>query len=133
VTAFLDTSIVVRYVTNDPPHLADISAAIIEGDEDLTITGVAIAETAHVLRSVYALPREAIVDALMLLLRLQNIDTFEFGKPLVIQALLMSRPSGRVSLPDALIWAAARAAGDATVYSLDRHFPADGIEVRDTP
>jgi hypothetical protein len=45
----------------------------------------------------------------------------------------MCRDSGRVSIPDALIWAAARSAGNTPVYTLDRRFPADGIEVLHAP
>lgn len=129
----LDTSVVVRYFTGAPPESAQVSRRIIDDEDDLAITDVALAEVAYVLRTAYRLPREDIVDALIALLERANIDTFRLDKALVIQALLLCRPSGRVSFPDALIWAAARASGGATVYTFDQRFPADGIEVRDTP
>lgn len=131
--ALLDTSLLVRYLTDDPPHLADIAADVVEGLPDLEVTGVALAETAHVLASFYRLPRDEIVDTLVELLGRDNVDVFEFDKGLVIQALLLCRDCGRVSIPDALIWAAARSAGGLAVYSLDRRFPADGIEVLPPP
>ena len=81
----------------------------------------------------YSLPRETVVDVLIALLERENIDTFRLEKPLALQALQLCRPSGRISFPDTLIWAAARPAGGATVYSLDRRFPSDGIEVRSAP
>jgi predicted nucleic acid-binding protein len=100
---------------------------MIEREDNLVVTGVAVAETAHVLTSYYRLSREVIVDHLVELLRRDNIDTFCVEKSLVIEGLLMCRPSGRVSIPDALIWAAARSS-DTPVYTLDRRFPTTGIE-----
>ena len=49
MTALLDTSIVVRYLTNDPPAMAMVGAEVIEGEENLRITDVVLAETAYVL------------------------------------------------------------------------------------
>jgi len=34
VSGFLDTSMVVRYLTGDPPDLADLAGRVIDGDED---------------------------------------------------------------------------------------------------
>ncbi|MYB41656.1 MAG: type II toxin-antitoxin system VapC family toxin [Chloroflexi bacterium] len=119
----------VRYLTGDPPDLADVSARVIDGEDPLLITDIVLVETAYVLRSEYDVPREAIVDHLIALLRKASIDTFRLDTHLVIEALLLCRPSGRVSFGDALIWAAARSEPDSIVYSLDRRFPDDGITV----
>ncbi len=125
----LDTSILVRYLTGDPPHLAEISAQVIDGDRTLLVTDVVIVETAYVLQSVYRVPRTAIVDSLMALLRKANLHTFRLQKDLVLSALLLCRPSGRVSFADALVWAAARSQVGAAVYSLDQRFPTEAITV----
>jgi hypothetical protein len=63
-------------------------------------------------------------------LQKQNIRPFALDKSTVLQALLLCRPSGRVSFTDALIWAAAHETEDKVVYSLDERFPRDGVEVR---
>ena len=132
MSALLDTSMLVRYLTGDPPDLADASAQVIDGDDPLLITDVVLVEAAYVLRSEYDVPRDAIVDHLIALLRKANIDTFRLDKHLVIEALLLCRPSGRVAFGDALIWAAARSEPDSIVYSLDRRFPGEGITVLDS-
>ena len=44
----------------------------------------------------------------------------------------MCRPSGRVSIADAMIWAAARTDRASAIYTFDRRFPGDGIEIRQT-
>ena len=125
----VDTSMLVRYLTGDPPALADRSAKIIDGESDLLITDVVLVETAHVLTSVYGVSREVVVEHLAALLRKENIGVFRLPKELVIEALHLCRPSRRVSFADALIWAAARA-GKATVFTLDERFPREGIAVR---
>lgn len=134
MSALLDTSVVVRYLTGAPPDLAIHSARVIDGEPDLLITDVVIAETAYVLSSVYGISREAVVDRLLRFLRRENIDTFRLPKETVILALLLCRPSGRVSIADALTWAAARAT-DTPIHSLDARFPGEGVTLlpRDAP
>jgi len=130
LSGFLDTSVVVRYLTGDPPESAEQAAKIIDGVDDLLITDVVLTETAYVLTSVYQVPREIVVDHLIAFLQKENISPFALDKSLVLLALLLCRPSGRVSFADAMVWAAARSAGSRVVYSLDKRFPGDGIEVR---
>lgn len=125
----LDTSMLVRYLTGDPPDLATVSAGVIDGEEELLVTDVVLAETAYVLTSVYRVPRDLVVDHLIALLRKANIDTFRLDKDVVLEALLLCRPSGRVSFADALVWAAARSEAGTRVYSFDERFPDDGITV----
>ena len=129
MSAFLDTSIVVRYLIGEPQELAEQAAEIIERDENLKITGVAIVESAYVLTSVYEIEREIVVDNLMNFIQRKNISPYAMEKSLVLQALLLCRPSGRVSFADAMIWASARSTGSKIVYSLDNRFPSDGIEI----
>ncbi len=127
--ALLDTSVVVRYLTGDPPHLAARAARIIDGTHALAVSDVVIAETAYVLSTVYGVPRPALVDALVAFLQKRNVTSLRLDKGAVIQGLLLARPSKRVSFADAMVWAAARSAREA-VYSFDDRFPAEGIELR---
>ena len=130
MTAFVDTSLLVRYLIGDPPDIAAVVIPIIDGEENLLVPSSVITETAYVLGSVYKLRRETIVDHLVDLFHKRNIDTYGLDKAIVVQALLMCRPSGRVTFDDALLWAAARSSGVNVVYALDKRFPEDGIEVR---
>ena len=130
MSGFLDTSMVVRYLTRDVPEMAGQAAQVIDGEEELWISGVVIAEACHVLRSVYLMSRERVIDHLMDFLGKQNIFCHGLDKGTVLQGLLMCRPSGRVSVADAMIWAVARSSGRNVVYSFDESFPSDGIEVR---
>lgn len=127
---FIDTNVALRYLTNHPSDQAEVAASIVDEAGDLWITDVVITETAYVLRDIYAVGREDIVDRLMNFVRKPNISVYGIDKDLVLEGLMMCRPSGRVSFGDAMVWAAARAAGAGVVYTFDRRFPSDGIEVR---
>lgn len=120
----------VRYLTGDPPEMAEQAAGIIDEVGDLWITDVVLAETAYVLTTVYQIPRDVAIDHLSALIQKENISPYALDKGLVLQALLLCRPSGRVSFADAMVWAAARSAASTVVYSLDERFPNQGLEVR---
>ena len=130
MSGLLDTSMLVRYLTGDPQDLAERAAQVIDQEENLQVNDVVIAETAYVLNSVYKVPRETVVDYLILFLQKSNIQPFGLEKDTLLQALLLCRPSGRVSFADALVWAAARSTEAKVVYSLDERFPREGVQVR---
>ena len=104
MSGFLDTSAVVRYIFGDLEGLAQAATDIVDGEQELWITDVVQAEASYVLSSVYQLSRALIVDQLIEFVQKQNIIVYAISKGLLIQALLMCRPSCRVSVADALIW-----------------------------
>jgi hypothetical protein len=55
VSGYLDTSMAVRYLVRDVPEMAEQAATVIDGEEILWITGVALVEADYVMRSVYLL------------------------------------------------------------------------------
>lgn len=126
---FLDTSVVVRYLTNDPPDMAARAARIIDSDAELLLTDGILGEVAYVLLKRYKVPRAVVVDNLIALVRKRNMTVWRIEKDVAIQALQLCRPSGRVSFADALLWAAAHSSGIISVYSFDERFPSGGITV----
>ena len=126
---FIDTNIVVRYLTGTPPEQAEEATRIIE-TRSLQIPSVVFTETAYVLASQYQFSRERAIDGLISLVLRDNTSVYSMDKDLVLRALRMCRPSGRVSVADAMIWAAARSAGALTIYTFDRRFPSEGLELR---
>ena len=127
---FLDTSVVIRYLVNDDRALAERAERIVVGDTELSLTDGTLAEIAHVLTRVYGIPRAAVVDGLILLIRRPNVRLHGLDLALTIQAFQLCRPSGRVSFADALLWASARTAGATVIYTFDERFPADGLAIR---
>lgn len=108
--------------------MAEAASRIVDEHDHLTVTSEVIAETFHVLSAVYGVPRVVTIDHLVELLRKENVSVHLLEKATVITGLMMCRPSTRVSVVDALIWAAARTAG-STVFSFDRRFPSTGVTV----
>jgi len=130
MSGLIDTNIIVRYLIRQPEHLAAEARELIEHEAGLQVTDAALAEAGYVLTRFYRMPREVVVDNLIALIQRQNIEAFRLEKDAVVRALLLCRPSGRVSFADALIWAAARSTEEKVVYTQDARFPRDGIEVR---
>ncbi|MEA3336284.1 MAG: PIN domain-containing protein [Chloroflexota bacterium] len=126
--AFIDTSVVFRYLTNDPPAMAAVAARLIDSDQPLILSEVILAETAYVLSSVYDIPRVAVVDALSAFIQRRNIRLLNLSKPRALEALRLCRDSKRHSFADALLWAEASHSGIQRVFSFDDRFPAEGLE-----
>jgi predicted nucleic-acid-binding protein len=128
--AFVDASVMLRYLTAEPAGMAAHAQSLIESDVELRITETALLETTYTLQRFYGIPRPQVVDLLVDFLQRENIVVHGLDKTLMLSALLLCRPSGRVSFGDALIWATARHAAPSTVYTFDRRFPSGGIEAR---
>jgi predicted nucleic acid-binding protein len=128
---FLDTNTLARYLIRDNPSMTDRAAALIDSNRPLRVSVVVLAETGYLLTSFYRIERARAVDALVDLLNRDNIEAHEIETDLAIHALRLCQPSGRVSFADALMWAVARSAAPARVWSFDVRFPAEGIELRE--
>lgn len=126
---FLDTSIIVRYITGDPPHMAEIAARLLDDGGPLILSEIALLETAHVLAKVYRVPRSAVVDALVALVQKSNLRLAVLPKTRVVEALLLCRDSNRYSLPDVMLWAEARDMKVEPLYTFDGRFPSQGLAV----
>lgn len=126
----LDTCVVARYLVGDAPDLARRAAALIDSDRPLGIALVVIAELGYLLTRHYGVDRARVVAALADLLSRANIEAHGAPTEVAIEALQMCAPSGRVSFADAMLWAAARAAPNARVWTFDEAFPPGGISVQ---
>lgn len=124
----LDTSVVVRYLTDDPPEMAARAALLIDSRTALAISDLVLVESAYVLTGVYGIDRSEVADALAALMLRSNIVCPHLSVALVVRALQLAGQSGRVSFADALIWAGARQA-EAPVATFDRRFPTEGLEL----
>ena len=129
MTSFLDTNILLRYLTGEPPEQAEIAAAIIDGTGDLWVTMTSVEETSYILTRSLGIPRNEVVETLVAFLDRERIIPYAIDKEYLIHGLLMCLPSEGISVADALTWAAARTANAEVVYSFDENFPAEGVQV----
>ena len=124
---FIDTSVIVRYLTDDPPAMAEAAERLIDSEQPLILSEVILAETAYVLSSVYDIPRAVIVDSLSAFIQRRNIRLLNLPKPLALDALRLCRESKRYSFADALLWAEVHHDGSQRIFTFDQRFPATGL------
>lgn len=125
----VDTNILVRYLTGEPPVQSEAAARVLDGEAPIAIAPLILAETAYVLRSVYGVSREDVAAALVDLVQRVNVQVLGVETSLVVQAMGLCRASGRVSFTDALLWAQAREL-DQPIWTFDKDFPMDGVQIR---
>ena len=125
----VDTSVVVRYLVGTPEGQAERAAELIESDAEIGLSVLVLAESSHVLRSFYRVPRADVVDRLIDLLTRANLSTIEISKSDAVEALVRARSFDSAPVTDALIAAVARASGAQPVYTFDARFGRLGASV----
>jgi predicted nucleic acid-binding protein len=130
MTAFLDTNILVRHVTGDPPELAARATRFLATAEDLLLPDLILAEVAYVLESFYETPRSQGAEILRSVLAFPAIQ--------VVDAELLHRAVevydlDRLDFADAYLVASAERTGVATIVSFDRSIDRVGTVDRIEP
>lgn len=124
-----DTSVVVRYLVGSPAGQARRAARLIDGSETVALAIVVLVETAHVLRTQYGVARSAVIEALLELVRRDNVVVLGLSTDEVTDALVRARAMPGRPIPDALITAMARAAGAVPLHTFDRTMSRYGVPV----
>src|SRR5207249_7921029 len=96
------------------------AAELVDSDQEIGVSAVALAECAHVLRTQYAIAREDIVEALIGFVQRQNIGIFGLRTQAVVDALVRARSLPGRPIPDALIMTASVDAGALPLMTFDR-------------
>jgi len=115
--AYVDTNIVVRHLTNDPPGQARSATAILENAERLILTDVVVAELVYVLESFYRQPRKTIVMSVQSLLALDPIAVADHD--LLLRAIELYEHA-RLDFAETYLAAAAELSGVESVASFNR-------------
>lgn len=126
-----DTSVLVRYLTGRPVGQARRAARVIDGDEEVALSLVSIIETAHVLRTQYGIGRATIVDALLDLIRRENVQVLGLSHDEVVEAMVLARAMPGRPIADALIAIGARAAGALPLVTFDRQMVRYGVAIQE--
>jgi predicted nucleic acid-binding protein len=120
---YVDTSVVIRYLTGDDPARTAAAMAIIETRAARAVSIVSILEASHVLRTAYAYERRSIASALIDLISRRNVVVPEVAKDHVLH-WLNSWGNGTVgSAGDALIAASMSAHDAEAIATFDAGFP----------
>jgi predicted nucleic acid-binding protein len=117
VTAFVDTNILVRHLTGQPPAMAKRATAFLAGDTELLLADVIVAETVYVLESFYETPRPQVAEAIRSLVAFASVLTVD---PALLLRALEVYEVDRLDFAEAYLVACAEAAGVGAVASYDR-------------
>ena len=127
----VDTSVIVRYLIGSPAAQARRAAALIDdGETEIGIPLVALAECAHVLRTQYGVAQRDIIDGLIGLIQRENIRVLGLRTDLLVELLVRARALPGRPIPDAMIVASSRAADALPLATFDRDQRRYGIAVR---
>ncbi|HZR14145.1 MAG TPA: type II toxin-antitoxin system VapC family toxin [Acidimicrobiia bacterium] len=117
MSAFVDTNILVRHLTGDPPAMAARATAYLRAERELLLTDLVAAETVYVLESFYEVPRAEVAQALRSLVAFDSIVCVDLA--LLLRAAEVYE-TDRVDFADAYLVASAESTGVGRIASFDR-------------
>jgi predicted nucleic acid-binding protein len=117
LSAFVDTNIVVRHLTGDPPVIATRATAYLRSEPELLLTDLIAAETVYVLESFYEAPRQQIAEAMRSLIAMESILCVD---PAVLLRAIEVYEIERLDFAEAYLVACAESTGVLRVASFDR-------------
>jgi len=117
VTAFVDTNVIVRHLTGDPPGQATRATRYLQQADALLLPDLILAEVAYVLESFYETPRSQVADTLRAVLAFQAIQVVDAG---LLQRAVEIYEAHRLDFADAYLVASAERTGVAEIASFDR-------------
>jgi predicted nucleic-acid-binding protein len=117
VTAFLDTNVVIRHLTGDPPDMAKRATAFLRETSELFLADLVVAETIYVLESFYQVEREQIAITISSLLAFDSISVVDSD---VLLRAVEVYEIDRLDFAEAYLVACAESTDIGRVVSFDR-------------
>jgi predicted nucleic acid-binding protein len=116
MTVLLDTNIVIRHLTGDPPDMAKRATQFLTSESELVLADVVLAECVYVLASVYGIDRVAVAQLMRAALMLPTISA---DVELLFRALEIYEVD-RLDFAEAYLVAAAEFMGVESIASFDK-------------
>ena len=117
MSAFVDTNIIVRHLTGEPPDMATRATAYLASEPELFLADLIVAETIYVLESFYNTPRVQIATAMRSLVALRTVVTVD---PALLLRALEVYEIDRIDFAEAYLVACAESSGVNRIASFDR-------------
>lgn len=117
MTAFVDTNVLVRHLTGDPPDLAARATRYLATADELLLPDLILAEVAHVLESFYETPRSLVATTLRAVLAFPAIRVVDSD---LLQRSVEVYEADRLDFADAYLVASAERTGVGVIASFDR-------------
>jgi predicted nucleic acid-binding protein len=117
LSAFLDTNVLIRHLTGDPPGQARRATAFLERAEELLVPDLIVAEVVYVLESFYEVRSQRVAELVRAVIGFPAIVVVD--EPLLLRALEIYEVD-RLDFAEAYLVASAEASGVETIASFDR-------------
>jgi predicted nucleic acid-binding protein len=117
VTAFVDTNVLIRHLTGDPPEMASRATRYLETATELLLPDLILAEVAYVLESFYETPRAQVATTLRAVLAFPAIRVLDAD---LLQRAVEVYEVHRLDFADAYLIASAERTGIGVIASFDR-------------
>ena len=117
MSAFLDTNVLIRHLTGDPPGQARRATAFLEQADELLLPDLIVAEVVYVLESFYEVERRRVAELARAIVGFPAVVVVD--KALLLRALEVYEVE-RLDFAEAYLVAIAEASGVGAIASFDR-------------
>jgi predicted nucleic acid-binding protein len=117
LSAFLDTNVLIRHLTGDPPAQARRATAFLEQTDELLVPDLIVAEVVYVLESFYEVKPKRVAELVRAVIAFPVIVVRD--EPLLLRALEIYEVE-RLDFAEAYLVASAEATGVESIASFDR-------------
>jgi predicted nucleic acid-binding protein len=116
LTVLLDTNVVIRHLTGDPPEMARRATQFLAANAELVLVDVVLAECVYVLQSVYDVDRRGVAEMMRAALAMPMVSA---DTELLLRALEIYELD-RLDFAEAYLVAAAEFTDVESIASLDK-------------
>ena len=131
---FIDTNVLIRHLTQDPPSQAAAATSFLAAAHELLLADLVLAETVYVLESFYKVSRREVAALARSVVTFPSITTDD--EPLLLRAIEVYETE-RIDFAEAYLVACAERTGVTTIASfnrsIDRITTVTRIDPRTTP
>lgn len=117
MSAFVDTNILVRHLTGDPPEIAARATEYLAHDSELYLADLIVAETVYVLESSYRAPRDQLATAMRSLVSMRSVVTVD---PALLLRAIEVYENDHLDFAEAYLVACTESTGTGRVASFHR-------------
>jgi predicted nucleic acid-binding protein len=117
VTAFIDTNVIIRHLTGEPPAQAAGATTWLRDHDRILLAHLIVAEVVYVLESFYEVPRPQVADNVRALVTLPNVVTTDQA---VLLRTIEVYEDDRLDFAEAFLVACAESTGIGVISSFDR-------------
>jgi predicted nucleic-acid-binding protein len=129
--AIVDTNVLVRHLTGDPPKMAACATAYLQTERELLLTDLVVAETVYVLEYFYQASRHQVAEAMRSLIAFDSIVCVD---PAHLLCAIEVYETDRIDFAEAYLVACAESTGISKIASFDRSIDrVDTIERNEPP